>query len=181
MKETIAICIILLSAACAPPATTETIADPIAVPNRSDALWQRMAGLAGRWYNALDTGSMHMYEEWTQADSLHWTGLGFVLAGADTVSIEDLRIVRSRSIAGGDAIAYGARMNTQNNGAWVDFALQDAGADTLLFTNPAHDFPKVIRYTMDNGGWRVLVKGGDRGHERQFELHYMPRPVSDPQ
>ncbi|MFZ1686442.1 MAG: hypothetical protein WAU70_03410 [Flavobacteriales bacterium] len=174
MKNHLALFAVLLVASCgAPPADVPQAVEPL---NAADQQWAAVGDLAGRWANALDTGEMHMYEEWMPQDSTHWTGLGFVMAGPDTVSIEDLRIVRS-----GAAIAYGARLSTQNNGEWVDFVLERSGADTLLFTNPAHDFPKVIRYAKDGGGWRVLVKGDDQGNGDQFELHYMPRPVSDPQ
>ncbi|MEO8069247.1 MAG: hypothetical protein ABI599_16230 [Flavobacteriales bacterium] len=170
MKTFIAFFSLLLLAACNGPVGPK---DTAPATNSTDEQWARLEGLAGRWSNALDTGAMHMYEEWTQPDSTHWTGLGFVMAGSDTVSIEDLRMVRN-----GTVITYGARLSTQNNGEWVDFELQASGADTLLFTNPAHDFPKEIRYTKEGGGWRVLVEGSDPGKGDPFELLYMPRPAS---
>lgn len=171
MKNHPALLLVLLSACGAPTSDVPRTLEP----GPTQQQWAAIGDLAGRWSNALDTGAMHMYEEWAPQDSTHWTGLGFVMAGPDTVSIEDLRLVRNN-----DTITYGARLSTQNGGEWVDFELQKSGPDTLLFTNPAHDFPKVIRYAKEKGGWRVLVEGGDPGSGDAFELLYMPRPA-DPQ
>ncbi len=131
-----------------------------------DQQWDRIAGLGGHWVNELDTGSTRTYEEWTIRDSAYWSGWGYVLAGADTVSIEELRIVRK-----GDEIAYGAKLSTQNGGEWVDFTLERTGPDTLLFTNMAHDFPQRIEYVKQGNAWHATVSNTTEG----FELHFVPR------
>ncbi len=131
----------------------------------ADEAWTLVGRLAGEWKNGLDTGSMRSYEQWALRDSSTYDGLGFVLSGTDTVSIEDLRITRTAS-----AITYSARISTQNDGQWVDFVLEPAAADTLRFTNPDHDFPKEIRYALVAPNiWDVLARGGDRSFTLRFE------------
>lgn len=130
--------------------------------------WALVGELAGAWKNELDTGALRSYEHWWMRDSARFEGLAYVLSGTDTVHIEDLRIVRN-----GARITYGARISTQNRGEWVEFELQNSGGDTLLFTDPHHDFPTDIRYVRSAPSvWDVQVKGG----ERSFMLRYVHRP-----
>ena len=165
MKQTIAIAIILLSTACGQPTTEHAHIADTATPTLADTLWSHLHGLSGHWATAPDTSGMRTFENWMLADSTHWTGLGYVMAGTDTVSIEELRMVRT-----GDSIAYGARLTTQNGGEWVDFAMQPTGADTLLFTDPDHDFPQRIAYVRQGPHWHATVSGEGGA----FELHFAP-------
>jgi Domain of unknown function (DUF6265) len=155
-----------LAVACNTSQPAEGTASQLPVHSPSDEQWARVAGLQGRWVNALDTGATRTYEEWIQRDSAHWSGWGYVLAGSDTVSIEELRIVRN-----GDVAAYGAKLSTQNGGEWVDFAQEHTGTDTLLFSNMAHDFPQRIQYVKQGNAWHASVSNANEG----FELHFVPR------
>lgn len=160
---------LLAATACGtPPAEDKTSTIPVPTTRTQGEAWALIDHLAGEWKNALDTGSMRSYEQWSLADSNTYAGLGFVLSGADTVSIEELRIDRTTA-----SINYAARISTQNNAEWVEFQLQATGRDTLLFTNPAHDFPTAIRYVQAAPNvWDVLVSGGGRS----FGLRYERRP-----
>lgn len=131
------------------------------------AAWALANNLIGEWQNTLGDGDTLFYEEWTRRDSSALDGKGFVMVGVDTIFIEDLKIERS-----GAAMAYKSRISTQNAGAWVEFQLQASGADTLLFTNPAHDFPKQLRYVRAaDGAWSVRVGEG----ASSFDLRFAPR------
>jgi hypothetical protein len=130
--------------------------------------WALVNSLLGEWKNTLDRADTASYEQWSAAGSDTLRGLGFVMVGADTVFIEELRITRT-----GTGIDYAARLSSQNGGEWVPFRLQGSGTDTLLFTNPQHDFPTRIRYVRAaDGAWDVWV-GSD---QRSFALHFVPRP-----
>ena len=169
MKRFLPICLLVAISCGTEPAADETNvqAAPPVLRTPKEA-WDLVGLLAGEWKNALDTGNMRSYEQWSVLDSNTYSGLGFVLSGADTVSIEDLRITRTAP-----SIAYAARISTQNNGDWVEFQLQATGRDTLLFTNPAHDFPTAIRYVHAvSNVWDVLVSGGGKS----FALRYERRP-----
>lgn len=161
--------LLLAAVACGQPSTGPTPVADTATSDRTDMLWSRLQGLSGQWATAPDTSGMRTFENWELVDSTHWSGLGYVLARADTVSIEELRLVRN-----GDAIAYGARLAMQNGGEWVDFAMQPTGADTLLFTNPGHDFPQRIAYVRQGADWHATVSGEGGA----FELHFAPRADS---
>lgn len=165
--------LLVAATACSQPTETSTATDRSGA-SIIDTLWTRVQGLNGQWATAPDTSGMRTFENWAQADSAHWTGLGYVLAGADTVSIEELRLVRSRSTAGSDRIAYGARLTTQNAGDWVDFTMQPTAADTLLFTNPDHDFPQRITYVRQGAHWHATIAGEGGA----FKLHFAPRTDS---
>ncbi|MBK9196796.1 MAG: hypothetical protein IPO17_17815 [Flavobacteriales bacterium] len=155
-----------LAVACGTSEPADNTPSELSKPSAGDLQWTRIAGLQGRWVNDLDTGRTLTYEEWTRRDSVYWSGWGYVLAGADTVSIEELRIVRK-----GDLVAYGAKLSTQNGGDWVDFTQEQTGADTLLFSNTAHDFPQRIQYVKQGSAWHASVSNATEG----FELHFMPR------
>lgn len=165
MKQALAI-LLLATVACGQSSSEPAHVADTATPDRNDMLWYRLEGLSGQWATAPDTSGMLTFENWELVDSTHWSGLGYVLAGADTVSIEELRLVRN-----GDAIAYGARLAMQNGGEWVDFAMQPTGNDTLLFTNPGHDFPQRITYVRQGADWHATVSGQGGA----FELHFAPR------
>lgn len=163
-----AVPILCIACGTAAPEQQEPVAVPTAATQTTTQAWTLAGSLVGEWKNDLDTSELLSYEHWWAKDSAALDGLGFVLSGMDTVSIEDLRITRR-----GEAIVYSARISTQNNGEWVEFQLQPTGPDTLLFTNPGHDFPSELRYVRGAPNvWDVLVKGG----ARSFALRYVHRP-----
>ncbi len=52
----------------------------------------------------------------------------------------------------------------------TEFPLADLGAGFVLFENPAHDFPKAIRYELTKDGvLRVRVSGEAGGEEQAME------------
>ena len=163
MKTGSALLLPLLFACTAqqPDTDVPTPPDPLATS------WNTARGLVGEWQNTMDSGDTLSYEHWAETDSAAMTGKGFVLVSSDTVFIEDLELRRRAN-----GITYSARISSQNKGERVEFQLQTTGADTLLFTNPAHDFPTRLRYVRAaDGAWDVLVGEG----ERSFPLKYVPR------
>jgi hypothetical protein len=124
--------------------------------------------LVGAWVDNTSNARLRYFESWqAQGDSL-LLGKGFVLAKQDTVFIEDLKL----ELMDGNVL-YSARIDTQNNGAWVPFTAQPSGQDSLVFENPGHDFPQCITYVKDSlGAWDVAVSGNENGAERTERFHF---------
>ena len=59
-------------------------------------------------------------------------------------------------------LVYSVLSYGQNDNLYVDFALSNNMPKDLIFTNPNHDFPKSIRYTLvDEQTLKVVVGGTD--------------------
>jgi Domain of unknown function (DUF6265) len=131
----------------------------------------RYQGLIGNWIDSTSSDDYVCYERWSMDGDSVISGLGHVIADGDTVFIEDLRI----GVTNGQAV-YSARVGSQNNGAWIPFAAQETGVDTLMFENAAHDFPQCITYIKHaSGGWNVSVTGTEEGEDREELFVFRPR------
>lgn len=131
----------------------------------------RYHGLIGNWIDSTSSDAFVCYERWAMDGDSALTGFGHVIADGDTVFIEHLRL----GVANGQGV-YSARVGSQNNGAWVPFAAQETGTDTLMFENAAHDFPQCITYVKDaSGTWNVSVTGTEDGEDREELFVFRPR------
>lgn len=126
-------------------------------------------GLIGEWQDVQDNGRTVFNEHWSRAADGTFVGLGFVLSGKDTVFIEHLGILRSDT-----ATFYAATVNNQNSGAAILFKLVH-DRDSLVFINPAHDFPQRIVYVPVSGNWDVTVSGANGGRTTTDRYHFSRR------
>lgn len=142
---------LLLVTACSDaPSATDTPTND----SRAD-LAHMVSRLHGAWSDTTADGRTIFHEHWSRTGDAEHTGLGFVMSGADTVFIEHLGIHWDSTGAW-----YSARIPSQNNGDPVPFKLAYASDDSLVFTNPEHDFPQRIRYAWTAGNaWDVVVSG----------------------
>lgn len=62
-------------------------------------------------------------------------------------------------------LAYG-----QNDNKYIDFTLSNRKPKDLLFSNPDHDFPKTIRYTLENEN-QLKVTIGDENKEQSITFY----------
>lgn len=103
-------------------------------------------------------------EVW-QPDSAGYGGTGVKVKNEKTVFEEFLRL----RIKDG-TLYYGVRIPKQNKGEWVDFAMTEHSANSWLFENPAHDFPKKLRYELiDENTLHIKVSGKDGGFEQEMK------------
>ena len=150
-----------------PRETTPVVPAPSEVSVPVDPL-ANFRQLAGAWVDSTTSERFQCFEQWsTQGDSI-LTGFGYAMAKGDTVFIEDLKL---EFIQG--HVVYSARIDSQNNGAWVPFTAQPSGPDSLVFENPGHDFPQCITYVKDStGAWDVAVTGNENGMERMERFRF---------
>ncbi len=132
--------------------------------------WSLSKGLLGDWIDSTSSDTFVVHETWKVLDDSTLEGMGRVLAGADTVFIEALRLERR-----GDQVIYAALPGGEANGTFTPFTCVGASGDTLSFINPANDFPKRIRYARHAGGWHAVIDEGRTGPQREDRFHFSPR------
>lgn len=121
---------------------------PLALPTWMSGCWERRAG-------ERSTG-----EDWTPAFGNTLFGLSHTMVGDELRAWELLRIG-----PGEDGLTYYALPSGQ---ALTAFPAVQAGADSITFENPEHDFPQRLRYfriARDSLGVRAETLDGARGFE----------------
>jgi hypothetical protein len=134
-----------------------------------DQAGRLMNRLLGEWIDAPTPDSTIFHEKWERGSGSDLEGMGYVMLGRDTISIEHLRILHTDT-----GTFYSAAMPTQNEGRAVLFRLTSA-SDSLVFENPQHDFPTRIVYRPEGSGWVASVSGQLRGETRLLRFHLTPR------
>ncbi len=110
-----------------------------------------VAWLAGTWTGT--AGPLAFEERWTPAGGGAMLAVSRTLEGDGMVAFEFLRIVER-----GGTLVYIAQPGGRPP---TDFTMTALSADSVTFENPAHDFPKMIRYTrLADGSLEARVSDG---------------------
>lgn len=100
-------------------------------------------------------------------------GLGFSMEQSDTLMSEHLEIFASDS-----GVYYKALVNGQNEGLPVFFHLTHQEHDSLVFSNPEHDFPRFIIYKIfNNDSLRIDVRNEIGKMSKGFQLFMIKKPL----
>ena len=125
-----------------------------------------LAWLAGHWI--LDQGGLRQEELWTEPKGGMLLGLHHdVHMGQDrTLNFEFLRIVEHEG-----SLQY---LASPGGAEPTPFDLVELKPDTVLFANEAHDFPKRIRYTLEDKGatLHARVEGAADSQEKPLEWRW---------
>ena len=127
-----------------------------AAANGARATIAQVAWMAGAWFAG--GASSTAEERWTPAAGGVMLGVARTLRGEKMTGFEFLRISERDG-----SLVYSAMPNGRSPA--TEFVLTRIGARSATFENPAHDFPKMIRYTMTEDGMLEAVVSGD-GSER---------------
>lgn len=111
----------------------------------------QLSWLAGQW-----VGSTGSEERWTTAASGSMLGVGRTLHKGEMVDFEFLCIVER-----GGTLVYQAMPGGRTPP--TEFTLAAIEAAAVTFENPAHDFPKRIRYSLQPDGTLEAVTSGAPG------------------
>ncbi|MGZ8558658.1 MAG: hypothetical protein ACXWWC_10005 [Chitinophagaceae bacterium] len=95
--------------------------------------------LAGTWQS--EDGKS--FERWTKNDNGTYQSVGFSIKGKDTSWNEQAIIYREN-----DNWIFENTVNGQNDGKAVKFTSTILNENNVQFSNPAHDFPTNINYTV---------------------------------
>ncbi len=119
-----------------------------------------MAWLAGNWGG--DGQPVVVEERWTPAAGGAMLALSRTIKGERMVAFEFLRIVERDG-----GLVYIAQPNGRPP---TEFVLTSLAGQTATFENRAHDFPKMIRYSLKPGGTLEarISDGGSRGESFLF-------------
>jgi hypothetical protein len=123
-------------------------------PTLADLAW-----LAGHW--SVELGPTRIEEVWLAPAGGFLLGMNRTAPKNGKGSFEYLRIEQRK-----DGIVYVA---SPGGRAPTDFPLADFGKDFALFANPAHDFPKEIRYELTKDGDLHARVSGEAGGKEQAE------------
>ena len=120
--------------------------------------------LIGHW--EFDAGRRVYHETWTKVGQNKLTGVGYAIAGTDTISSEKLEIVFEDG-----QINYVATV--PHNPGPVRFRLLDTGGPRWVFENPEHDFPQRITYLKKNAGYlQASIEGVNDGKKSGFTYYF---------
>lgn len=148
---------------------TNPSSSPLPKPTVS-ATFKNVQWLSGRWEGVAP--GVKFGESWETLNDSVLSGKGFFVVGADTVSSETLRLV-----AEGENLFYEPTVKNQNDGKAVRFKLTSQTENSLVFENPAHDFPQKISYLLlGPDSLQAEISGVQEGKARseQFPMHRVP-------
>ena len=140
-----------------PPGPPPTVSAPALAAKISQVEW-----LGGTWIGT--TGTSAFEERWTPPGGGSMLAVARSLRNGIMNSFEFLCIVERNG-----GLVYTAMPNGRQPA--TDFALTKIEPDSLTFENPAHDFPKMIRYTLgQDGTLEAVVSGTDKQKPQVFRF-----------
>ena len=120
------------------------------------------AWLAGTWVGT--TGTSTSEERWTPSAGGSMLAISRTMRNGNLNAFEFLCIAERNG-----GLVYQAMPNGRQPA--TDFTLTEIGPTTLTFENPAHDFPKKIRYALDaEGTLEAVVSGSGDGKPLVFRF-----------
>jgi len=136
-------------------------------------LFEDWKSLVGYW--EFQTAEGVFSEEWNLLNDSTYVGIGMLKSQTgDTLFAEDLRVIKT-----GEEVYYVARIDSKNDGKEVLFRLEKNDDFQWYFTNPNHDFPKVISYTLRSPEYLyVWVEGKIGGNTTRKYFHFNRRAIS---
>jgi hypothetical protein len=133
---------------------------PAALPPSAKEVTQgtiaQMAWLAGTWSGT--AGAATVEERWTPPAGGSMISVGRTLRNGAMPAFEFLCIVERNG-----GLVYSAMPNGRQPA--TDFTMTKIEPAAVTFENPAHDFPKMIRYTLRADGVLEAVVSGDTGQK----------------
>jgi|SRR5215203_3061871 len=112
----------------------------------------QVAWLQGTWIGA--AGPTTVEERWTPPAGGSMMSIGRTLRNGALIAFEFVCIVER-----GGGLVYTAMPNGRQPA--TDFTMTRIEGTSITFENPAHDFPKMIRYTLKPDGTLEAVVSGD--------------------
>ena len=120
--------------------------------------------LSGTWQS--EDGKS--FERWTKNDNGTYQSVGFSIKGNDTSWNEQATIYREN-----DNWVFENTVKGQNDGKAVKFTSTILNENTVQFSNPAHDFPTDINYTVaDVNTVNAFITGPNNKGEKDT-IHFI--------
>ena len=126
--------------------------------NRAPATIAQVAWISGVWIGTAKETTVE--ERWTPTSGGSMLGMGRTLRGSVMGSFEFLCIAER-----GGSLVYSAMPNGRSPA--THFTLTAVTADAATFENPAHDYPKIVRYAKRPDGSLETTISGEGGQRPQ--------------
>ncbi|MEQ8338733.1 MAG: DUF6265 family protein [Cyclobacteriaceae bacterium] len=123
---------------------------------------EKLMWLEGRWDRTDIKGTAQAFEIWETGVNDEMTGIGVMLDDKDTVFVERLTISRRRG-----NLYYIAEVAA--NAEPTYFKITSIGNNSFVCENEAHDFPKMISYSLDSDILTVVISGNSRSRKFIFK------------
>ncbi len=124
--------------------------------------------LLGTWIQQTARGAV--YETWQRNEDLTFSARSYRLNGQDTLLLETVTLQRENNLW-----IYIPTVSKQNEGRAIRFQMESQDDSSLVFTNPAHDFPQKITYYAIGSDSLVAVISGLREGKIQARTFKMER------
>jgi hypothetical protein len=141
--------------------TTPDSADAATTITKARATMAQIAWISGVWIGR--SGGSTLEERWTPAAGGSMMAVSRTIRDGVMAAFEFLCIVERDG-----GLVYQAMPNGRMPA--TDFTLTKIDADSALFENPAHDFPKMIRYAKRPDGSLEATIAGEGGQKPQTFL-----------
>jgi hypothetical protein len=139
--------------------SAETGRDVTSTPSGStQATIAQVAWISGTWIGT--AGNITVEERWTPTAGGSMLGIGRTLRNGAMASFEFLCIAERDG-----SLVYTAMPNARTPP--TDFMLTAITADSATFENPAHDFPKRVRYSRRADGTLETTISGDANQPKE--------------
>lgn len=120
--------------------------------------------LVGDWKRINSKAGQSGLESWTKVSSTELKGQGITFQGSDTAFVEKIRIIVQDG-----SLYYVA--DVPENKKSVYFLFTEIKPNSFVCQNPAHDFPKMIAYSLKDTKLTATISGGGKSMEYVFEKH----------
>ncbi|MES2379414.1 MAG: DUF6265 family protein [Bacteroidota bacterium] len=125
---------------------------------------EKASWLIGNWENKSSEGNAS--EVWKKENDSTLLGASYFIMGKDTASTEFISLHQT-----GKEIFYAPTIPGQNGGLPIEFKLTQSDNNSLVFENPAHDFPQKITYTkITNDSLVAEISGKQQGKEKAMQF-----------
>jgi hypothetical protein len=143
---------------CQPRANSAEGRDATSSPPGAQATIAQVAWISGTWIGT--AGNITVEERWTPTAGGSMLGIGRTLRNGAMASFEFLCIAERDG-----SLVYTAMPNARTPP--TDFMLTAITADSATFENPAHDFPKRVRYSRRADGALETSVSGDANQPKE--------------
>ena len=123
---------------------------------------QRLAWMQGCWETS--SAARTVEEQWTAPRGRSMVGLSRTVRGEELTEYE-LIVIRER----GDRLVYIAHPSGQPSAEFLSTSLSEG---SVVFENPAHDFPQRIGYRREGTSLLAWIEGSRNGQTRRLEFPY---------
>ena len=123
----------------------------------------RVAWLQGCW--AISTGERVVEEQWMAPRGGTMLGMARTVRAGKLVNYETT-LIREQ----GEALAYQAHPSGQPSATFVSSSVTES---TVVFENPAHDFPQRVGYERKGDSLLAWISGSQNGKTRRIDYPYV--------